>query len=108
VVLSEAMGLAGPAARFGAVDMSAQNLTNTQWSKCSGCRLPEGVATVVEVLMELNGMHSAQESDSETWTMQSARMTMVIFYVVGLRQQSDSDSWRQATHRDHCADCWVE
>jgi len=47
--------------------------------KCSGRRLPEGAATVVEVLMDLIKLQSAQESNSDTWTMQSARITMVIF-----------------------------
>ena len=30
----------------GAIDVSARNLTNTQWSRLSGCRLPGGAATV--------------------------------------------------------------
>jgi len=58
-----------------------KTLTNTQWSRLSGCRLPEGAATVVEVLADLNELQSAQESDSNTWTMWSAMITMVIFDV---------------------------
>ena len=52
-----------------AVDVSAQNLTSTQCSKRSGRRLPEGAATVMEVLTEVNRTQPTQESDSDTWMM---------------------------------------
>jgi len=42
-----------------------------------------------------------------TWTMRSATIAKVAFDV-GLRQRSDSDSWRQVTHESDFADCWVE
>jgi len=58
-------------------EVEANDLIVTQPDKhtmgqSSGRRLPEGAATVVEALTELNGTQSTQESDSDTWTMRSA------------------------------------
>jgi len=63
-----------------AIDVSAQNLTNTQWSN-------DPVAGSLRVrqlcggIDGMNGMQSMQESDSDTWMMQSTMVAMVTFYV---------------------------
>jgi len=96
-------GLAGPVTRF----RQSMWVRETWWThdvKRSGHRLPEGAATMVEVLTDLNGLQSTQEGDSGTWMMWS-----VLCNNGGCPRQV----WWQRHLEKRCtamllADCWVE